>query len=133
MLLSKFQILRFGKCYVPDIMKQSHHNKLTVTRIVKKFYHFYGTFTTVHHLSLSCARLIQSTFSHQISLKSILILTSHLHIRLPRCPFPSGFPTKTLHAFLFSPMRTICPAHLIVLDFITQIIISEQYKLCSAS
>jgi hypothetical protein len=31
---------------------------------------------------------------------------------------PSGFPCKTLYTFLFSPKRTTCPAHLILLDLI---------------
>ena len=30
------------------------------------------------------------------SWRSILILSSHLHLGLPNCLFPSGFPTKTL-------------------------------------
>ena len=34
----------------------------------------------------------------------------------------SGFPTKILHAFFFSPKHTTCPAHHIPLDFITTII-----------
>jgi hypothetical protein len=41
--------------------------------------------------------------SHPISLRSILIMSTHLHLGLPSGLFPSGFPTNILHAFLFSP------------------------------
>jgi hypothetical protein len=39
-----------------------------------------------------------------ISLRSILILSSHLHLGLPSGPFPSDFPTKILYAFHISPI-----------------------------
>jgi hypothetical protein len=35
----------------------------------------------------------------------------HLRIDLPDGPFPSGFPTKIVHTFHISPMRSTCPAH----------------------
>jgi hypothetical protein len=62
--------------------------KLIVTQLVKKFSSSYGTrmfitvFTAARHLSLSWARCIQSTTSHHISLRCILILSSNLHLSL---------------------------------------------------
>jgi hypothetical protein len=53
-----------------------------------------------------------------ISLKSILIPSSHLRLGLPNSLFPSGFPTRTLYTFLSPPMRATCPVHLIFLHLI---------------
>ena len=70
---------------------------------------------------------------HPTSWRSNLILSSHLHLGLPSGLFPSGFPTQTLYAPLFSPIHATCPNHLILLDLIIQIIFSEGCKSVSSS
>jgi hypothetical protein len=68
-----------------------------------------------------------------ISLRSILMLSPHIRLGLPSGIFPSGFPTKILHAILIYPIRATSPTHLTFLDLITLIIFGEAYKLCSSS
>ena len=108
--------------------------KLTGLQLVKKFPAFHGTrrfitaLTSVRHLSLCWASPIQSIYPHPTSWRSILILSTHLRLGLPSGLFPSDFPTKTLYTSLSSPIRATCPAHLILLDFITCTILGEEYK-----
>jgi len=100
--------------------------KLTGFQLLKKFPTFYGTwrfitaFTRACHLSLPWASLIQFLPPHSTSLRSILILSSHLCLGLPCGFFPSGFPTKTLYMPLLSPICATCPTHLILLYLITR-------------
>ena len=114
-------------------------DKLNGLQLVKKFPAFHGTprfitaLTIVRHLSLSWASPIQSIYPHTTSCRSILILQTHLRLGLPSGLFPSGFLTKTLYTPLSSPIRATCPAHLILLDFISRTILSEQYRSFSSS
>ena len=113
--------------------------QLTGLQLFKKFPAFHGTRrfitapTSVHHLSLSWAHPIQSIYPHPTSWRYILILSTHPRLGLPSGIFPSGFPTKTLHTSLSSPIRATCPAHLILLDFITRTILGEEYRSFSSS
>jgi hypothetical protein len=91
----------------------------SVAQPLKNFPTFYGTlryitaFTTAIHESLSWARSIQSISPHPISLRYILISSSRVRLRLPSGLFPSSYPTKILHAFLFSHACYMpCPSHL---------------------
>jgi len=61
-----------------------------------------SVFTRTRHWSVHWSRRINSTPSRPISLTSILILSSHLRLGLPRGLFPTGFPTKILYALHIS-------------------------------
>ena len=114
--------------------------ELTVSQLLKKFPASYGNrifitaFTSNRHPSLSWARSIQFMPIHFMN--PILISSSLLRLGLPSCLFPSGFQTQTPYAPLLSPIFTTLPTHLIRLDWITRIILGEEYwsfvsSLCS--
>ena len=113
--------------------------KLTGLQVVKKFNAFHGTrrfitaLTSIRQLSLSWASPNQSIYSHPTSWRSVLILSTHLRLGLPSGLLPSGFLTKPLYTPLSSPISATCPAHLILLDFITRTILGEEYKSFSSS
>jgi hypothetical protein len=48
-----------------------------------------------------------------ISLK----ISIYLRLGLPSGPFPPGFLTNIIYSLRFDPIRSICPAHLVLLDF----------------
>ena len=113
--------------------------QLTGLQLVKKFPAFHGTrrfistLTSVRHLSVSWASPVQSIYPHPTSWRPILILSTHLRLGLPSGLFHSDFLTKTLYTPLSSPIRATCPAHLILLDFITRTILGGEYRSFSSS
>jgi hypothetical protein len=121
-------------CELNISMKQNPSSEANIHSASQEIPRFYGirkfitVFTKARYWSLSLARLIQSTPSHRISLRSILIF-SNLCLGLQSGLFPSGFPTRILYVFLICTMRAKCPAHLTLLHSITLIIFRETYKI----
>jgi hypothetical protein len=75
---------------------------------------FNTVFTRALHWFLFWAISIQSTPSHPMSLRSILILSTRLRLGLRSGLFPSGFPNNILYAFLCYTPR---PSHSSSLDY----------------
>jgi hypothetical protein len=100
--------------------------KLTGSQLVKKFPAFYVTLrfitaiTRHPRLSLSCARSIQPIPPHPNSWRSILISCSHLRQGLFQVAFYGSHQNH-----LSSPPNMPRATHLIIVDFITQIIFGE--------
>ena len=63
------------------------------------------------------AESIQFLVLTSISLRSILILSSHLRVGAPRGLFPVTLPLKILKALIPFSILATCPAHLKLLDF----------------
>ena len=104
--------------------------ELTSPQLLKKFPTFYGTrrFITAFTRAVSCARSIQSTHPHPTSLRSILILCSHLRLGLPSCLLPSSLSIKKLYAPILSPIQATCLMYLTVLGLITRMVFGEEYR-----
>jgi hypothetical protein len=93
---------------------------------------FFTVFTRALHWSLSWARAIQFIPSHHISLRSVLILSTRLHLGLPTGSFPLAFPPiSPMHSS--SPPFALHPCQSHLPDLIIVIILVEEYKLWSSS
>ena len=92
-------------------------------------------------ISIDTAKNLVPIFSKIYSLSRITthLPQIHLNIVLPSRPwppkslFPSGFPTKTLYAFLDCSIRATCPAHLSRLDLRILFMLGEKYNACSSA
>jgi hypothetical protein len=86
--------------------------KLTGSRLVKKFPTFYGNrkfitaLTSARHLSLFWASSTQSIPQNPTSWRSILILSSHQSLRFSSGLFPWGFPHQ--NPIYASPLPHTC-------------------------
>jgi hypothetical protein len=100
-------------------MEQSPSREVTCPSASHEITRLYGTRKSIimlaraRHWSLSWVRWIQSTPSHLISLRFILISSSHVHLGLRSGLFPFGFRIKNLYVFLASACQKLYCKHYI--------------------
>jgi hypothetical protein len=89
---------------------------VTSNEIFSSFLYLFMTLYQLHRLYSTKLRMtvdnirkiIGGTKSNTISIRSILMLSSHPCLDHPSGIFPSSFPTKIIFLFLFFPMHPIC-------------------------
>jgi hypothetical protein len=97
-------------------------------------WNFITTFTSALHLSLYWPKPVQSSPPNPIYTRSILMLSTHLHLGLLNGLFSSGFPAKITYTPSSSPpICTTCPGHLLIIDMIILFTLSEEYRSWSYS
>ena len=67
------------------------------------------------------------TRTSQFLMIHLIIIFPHTPFS-PKISFPPDFPTKTLSTPVLFPICATCPAHLILVDFITRKILVDQYR-----
>jgi hypothetical protein len=99
---------------------------------------FYGTlrfitlFTETRHMTFSWASRIQLAPSIPFSLRSILMLSSHLRLGLPVVPYLQASQPKPCKLF-YRARECYMSVHLIHLDLINLAILDEEYRLWRSS
>jgi hypothetical protein len=106
--------------------------KLTSWRRHQLYSYSYGTRRFTSLPPLSWARWTQTFPPHSISLRPILILSTHLRLGPPSSLFRFGFHTNIPYPFLFSYIRVTCPTHHILVLMIL-IIVDEEFTIWSSS
>lgn len=113
------------------VLQQPHNQSTNAINSTKKG-PFWATHETLSNWKLhhrvhkipplvSSSRQINPVHALHSYSRYICTLASRLRLDLRRGPFPSGFPTKKLYEFPFSPMCATRPAHLILLGLIGRI------------
>jgi len=127
----------FRLCYLLTPWCRVLLEKLTGLQLVKEFPAFHGTrrfitaFTSVRELSGVAKDPVHIPTSHLLEIRPNIIYpyTPISPQWSPYLWFPHQDPIQPLS----SPIRATCPAHLILLDFITRTILVEEYKSFSSS
>ena len=109
-------------------------DKLTAPQLVKKFPHFMKTRgSLLHSLSLPPARILTLTDPVHTPLSNFL--DAHFNIIISSMPRTSKWPLSLrfphqnpICTSPLLPLCVTCPAHCILFDLITQIIIGEDYR-----
>ena len=108
-LLQPAALLAYVLTYSTEQSPSWEANRFPASQEIPAFYEarrVITVFTSARHLSLSWARSIQSMPQHHTCWRSILILSSHLHLGLPSGLFGSEFSTK--NPVCTSPLPNMC-------------------------
>jgi hypothetical protein len=106
--------------------------KLIIAKLVRKSSAFYETWsfitvsTRAHHWALFWATWIQSTYSHPVPLRSILILSCACTRRCPHFFSVQVFGLQCCVHFSFAPIHATCPVHITLFDVITVIFLKSK-------